>query len=116
MIEVRRDDAADLTIFEATYPVRAEDVMERIAAFYAGNPTRLVLWDFTGMDLASLSLDEVRAIANLAAGRGHDRSGGRTAIVASRNATFGLSRIFQSLLDTADPSVVTRVFRERSEA
>jgi len=116
VIERRRDEAADCTFFSAGNSVSAEEIKERMAEFYAGNPTRLVLRDFTEIDLSSFSADDVRAIAGLAAERAHGRSGGRTAIVASESVTFGLSRMYQSLLDTADSSVETRIFRNRSEA
>ena len=116
MIKVRRDDATDLTIFEAVAPVRAQEILTRMAEFYAGVPTRLVLWDFTNIDLSDISFDDVRTIANLSADRSHDRPGGRTAIVASEQVTYGLSRIYQSYRGIADQSVDTGTFRELSEA
>lgn len=116
MIDVNRDPARDITMFTASGVVGADEVMQEMSRFYDSDPTHLVLWDFRAADVSGITSDEVRMIAGLAGGAYRNRAEGKTAIVASKEVTYGLSRMYQSLLDGAELSVDTRIFRSIEEA
>ena len=65
---------------------------------YAGEPTRLVLWDFSGADITPIDFPGVQEIAKLAVKYGRQRPGGKTAIVTSQQVAFGISRVYESLI------------------
>ena len=115
-IEVRVDAQADLTVCTVLGRVAAEQVEEAILKFYDGNVTLNVLWDLSKGDVSHLTSSEIHAIAQTPRKFSHMRSGGKTAIVAPTDITFGLTRMYQLVTDVQDLPFETRIFRSTSEA
>lgn len=78
------------------------------------SPGMKVLSDFRGFDSSTLTSDDVRAIAASNNLRADLFGSGRTAVVVSEPATFGLLRMFQFHTDAA--GFDQRVFYSLEEA
>lgn len=116
MTDIHVEKSADLTIFRSRGKVTAGELEEAIRAFYEGVSSSLVLWDFSEADPSSLSAGEIRALAQLASSNSRRRTRGRTAIVAPKAITYGLSRMYQANAEIAESSTQTQTFRTAEEA
>lgn len=104
MIVLQHEQSIDLTILTGSESIDAGEVVAAMEEMYAGEPTRLVLWDLTGVDVTGVTFADVQTIARLAVEHGRRRPGGKTAIMTAQQVTFGLNRVYESLLDgTAEP-------------
>jgi len=115
-ITVTMDRDADITVFTAGGDVRAEDVKSAIHQFYKGTVTKNVLWDFCACDLSGISSADVRSIAEIPRKHYDSRRGGRTAIVAAKDLSFGLSRMYEQYTEAQDMPFETRTFYSREDA
>jgi hypothetical protein len=106
----------NLTTFVCTGAITSDDILDAVTAFYGGNPTLHIIWDFTAVDLSKLTGDEIRAIAKKAKGLDHSRDGGRTALVASEDAAFGLGRMYEIFAEITELTAAIRVVRTMEDA
>jgi len=116
MIDSRSDLTRELTEYICTGIMDRAEITDAVDAFYADNPTPNVLWDLTDANLSALSAVDVQMVAEHTASRAHSRAGGKTALVAPTDVDFGMSRMFQTMIDNADHEASVRVFRSRDEA
>lgn len=110
------DRSADLTEMAVTGEVTVSEILETIEAFYAGGPTRSVLWDFREAALDLAAAREVKPLAQASQRFTAGRVGGKTAMVFSSKSAYGLGRLFDQLRQVADSPVENRSFRDRAEA
>ncbi|HSG26931.1 MAG TPA: hypothetical protein VLA34_00525 [Candidatus Krumholzibacterium sp.] len=115
-IETRRDDDSDLTIQVVTGTVLKEEMFGVVKDFYAGRPTRLVLWDLSRADFSDLTQLEVRGFASLVAELSAKRVEGRTAVVAPEDLQFGLGRMVQFYIEKREVPFSLQIFRSLPEA
>ena len=116
MIESRSDLTRELTEYVCTGVMDRAEITDAVDAFYADDPTANVIWDLTDANLSALSAVDVQMVAEHTASRAHSRSGGKTALVAPTDMDFGMSRMFQTMIDNADHQASVSVFRSRDEA
>ena len=116
MIHSHRDEALDLTTFVCEGTMTLEEISGRLRAFYERHPTLNVLWDLGQADLSALRTSDVRTLALSLARQAHVRSGGRTAVVASADLAYGLSRVYQISREIEQNPVDLEVFRTVDEA
>lgn len=106
-----------LTIFTVSGVVSAKQVAEAIESYYSGTVTPLVLWDFREADLSAVSSGGVRQLTAIARQQADRRPGGRTALVFSSTAGYGLGRMYEIQRSSDDPQDVTySVFRDMARA
>ncbi len=116
MIETQLDNSKNLTIFTVSGTVTAREFGSAIRSFYAGDVTLYALWDLRQGNIESTE-DEVWNLArsvrtyNLSI-----RTAGKTALVASEGALFGLARMYQLIADTLALPFEIRVFSNIEEA
>jgi len=115
-IHTHRDTERNLTIFTAEGPLQAADVMRAVQSFYDDAITLNVLWDISNADVSSIESGEIEKIVHLSVTHGETRVGGKTAVVATEDLTFGLSRVYERLKETAHLPFETRVFRSLENA
>ena len=116
-IERNVDRAADLTIRTVRGDVTAQELLDEIAAYVvAGPPTLFSLWDLTGANVDLLTSEDVRTIAQASVASFALRQGGRTAIVLSTPAGFGIGRMYGQLCDVRSGLVLNGTFQDRTEA
>ena len=74
-----------------------------------------VLWDLRAGDMSSFSAADVAAVRELVSHHWGQKDATRAAIVVSRDITFGLSKMYASLLEAKMAGRVT-VFRKYEDA
>lgn len=105
-----------LTEFTVSGTVTVELLLDAVHSFYAGEPTRLVLWDFRDADFSSLKAEHVRLLVGATEPAARTRPGGQTALVFSGDAGYGLGRMFEMLQELQSAEVDRRSFRDMDEA
>jgi hypothetical protein len=110
------DHQHDLTIFVAAGELTFEDQMAVLRQFYAGNPTKHVLWDFTRITGRRISAAQLRAIVQFIAEHATLRAGGKTALVGSSDVDFGLARMGSALSEARHVGWQMQAFRDLVEA
>ncbi len=110
------DHDRQLTIHTVTGEPSFEEGMATLKQSLEGKPTRNVLWDFRKASLARVSSKETEAMMDYIKHHSEKRSGGKTALVASGDLEYGLSRIAQALAEIKSFSFQMEVFRSLKEA
>lgn len=110
------DNAEDLTVFTASGTLTFDDAMFVVKAFYAGDPTKHVLWDLTETTEVELSSEEIEKIATYEPRIGGKRPLGKTAFVAEKDILFGLARMFETHSSLGQSPYLVMVFRSKDEA
>ena len=115
-IAISIDRKGDSTVFNASGEVSFDEVKATIEKFYEEGPTAKVLFDFNPASFEGFSADGVAKLALSRERFRTQRIDGKTALVASRDAAYGMLRMFEALNDSIDLPFEVRVFRELDEA
>jgi hypothetical protein len=115
-VKTEVNDLNDLTIHSIHGKVTAKELSEKIESFYAVNPTRLALWDFSEADLKEITAEDIRTLAEFTQRFLPLRGQGKTALVFSTDFTFGLGRMYDITQNLGKSDVVHRSFRNKNEA
>ncbi|MBM4161478.1 MAG: hypothetical protein FJ217_10300 [Ignavibacteria bacterium] len=116
MIRKSTDRAANVTTYECEGRLSAEEIIEAVQALYEGVPTHYVLWDLSSADTSGFRSDDIQGIASFVKRQAHSRVGGKTAIVAAGDLSFGLSRIYEAYAAMEGQQAEVRTFRSLEEA
>jgi hypothetical protein len=115
-IETRIDSSSDFTLKIVEGKVTAAELLEEIEAYYAGEITQRILWDFSRSSVEGITSDDMARIVEVMTAPSQRRKGGKTAFVSASPAAYGLGRMYQILHETRKNPVERRVFRTREEA
>ena len=115
-IQKQVDSQKDLTVYTVLGKVSAGQVRRAILKFYEDDITMKVLWDLSKSDVSSLTTTEIQGVAFTSRKLANMRKGGKTAIVAPENITYGLSRKYELLTNTQNLPFETQAFRTTEEA
>jgi hypothetical protein len=110
------DRDRDLTLRTVQGEVTAQELLAALASYYAGEPTKNILWDFSEAALERLTASEVRMIAQETERYTAGRAGGKTALVFSSTFAYGLGRMFELSRDGRSAPVDYGSFRDRASA
>jgi hypothetical protein len=116
-IKFKLDQSKDLSIFLVEGPVTHDEVHAAIKRFYESTyppPTKNILWDLRSASVNEIGYEEAQELAFFATSSDHRKEIGRTAIVASEDVVFGVSRMFGAFIN--DNAVTFEVFRDFDEA
>jgi hypothetical protein len=116
MIEKNVDTQHNLTIHRASGKITSQELLSSINSFYDGSPTLYTLWDFSKAALSSISNESIRQMFSLVQNRGTNRQNGKTAIVATKDLEYGMSRMFQIMSTDNEFPFTIKVFRSYDEA
>ncbi|MEN8245590.1 MAG: hypothetical protein ABFS43_11890, partial [Thermodesulfobacteriota bacterium] len=111
------DPSCDLTTFICNDDLSFHEIVEILIRFYRGidnPPTKRVLWNLSDASMGSLSMEEIRQIANLSIDNEEIMRDGKTAIVAPRDIDFGLARVLAAWTTGSHSDLM--VFRTLNEA
>jgi hypothetical protein len=111
------DQAKDLSTFFVDGPMRLDELYEAIKRLYRNTyppPTKNILCDFRNASVDEIQSDEAEDLAFFATTIDKRKKIGRTAIVATDDLVFGVSRIFGALINNI--KVDFGVFRDFDEA
>jgi len=96
--------------------VTCEEIIQDLERFYAGCPTKDLLWIVRGGALLPLNGCDLRQIADFVKHHMTGRAGGRAAIVAGGDLEFGFGRMLSNLAEAKGIPVSSKIFRTIPEA
>ena len=115
-IKIQVESKYDLTVFSVVGALTAIEARGVIKKFYADGITLNVLWDLSQCNVSNLTTDDVHSVAHTPRKYAEMRKGGKTAIVAPTDITFGLTRMYEFMTDMQNYSFKTQAFRTTQEA
>jgi hypothetical protein len=119
-ITLKVDTAKSLTIFTMTEEPDIDEIHNAIKSFWEAHElTVSALWDVRYANLTNLKssdIENIAAIIRQYAHRFEERKAGKTAIVASSDLQYGLSRILGTFYEIEDFPTQLKIFRLMEEA
>lgn len=114
-IEVDRQKL--LTKIAGSGELTHHDIAASFKSYYK-NPTPHVIWDLSEATLKSISSEQVKDLADLLDDYRKDAVSGRSAIVSPEDLTYGIARMFETMVNLAGPHPLreTLSFRSADEA
>jgi len=116
MAEIKTVISGDVTMWKVIGILTYDELVNVLREFYAGNPTKHVVWDLSAASLAQIKFEDLEHVAEFVMQYLSSRAGGKTAIVAPDDLGFGLGRIVDSLAESKDAPIATHTFRNISDA
>lgn len=117
MIRRQHYPELDLIVHIAAGRLEVDDLIDVARSLYEMDPPPLYsLWELADEAAAGLSLQRMREIQSKMLGHVRGRDGGKTAIVAPSDFTFGSARQYVTLADARDLAFDLQVFRTRESA
>lgn len=113
-IEVEREN--QLTIFKVTGDATFEEGLAANKQFYAGNPTKNVIWNFSKARLHKITNSQFQKIVDSVKHLTGKREGGKTAFVVSRDLEFAISRMMEVFTEMNNSPLQTQVFKSMDGA
>ena len=114
------DKTKNLTIYTLTEELTLDEIQNAITSFWESHDLTLsVLWDVRRARLTDLKSSDVERIAALIGQYTHrfeERKGGKSAIVASSDLQYGLSRILETFYEIEGFPTQLKIFRIMNEA
>ena len=117
-VKTKIDPAQGVRVHTVTGELTVHELKATLVALYddpnfqSGHDA---LWDLREASLTGFTADDVRHIVNLVKDGWVDRGSAKAAMVVSRTADFGMVRMYEIQLATADEDR-TSVFRDIDEA
>lgn len=115
-IKVETDVDKQLTTFRVTGEATFEEGLSANRAFYAGDPTRNVIWDFSTAILDKITNDQFKQIVDSVKHLTEKRKNGKTVFLVSRDLEFGVSRMMQVFAEMNGSPFSVQVFKSKDEA
>jgi hypothetical protein len=110
------DREKGITVITCTGKISAEEVFEAIELDYREGPTMNHIWVLEDADLSDIRAEDVRRLALTATEHSPAKAGGKTALVSSKDVSYGLGRMFSTFTDLAGHKAEYDVFRTLDEA
>lgn len=119
-ITLKVDKAKSLTIFVMIGEPNLDEIHNAIRSFWEAHElTVSALWDVRHAKLNNLKssdVEKVAAIIGQYAHRFEERKAGKTAVVASSDLQYGLSRILGTFYEIEDFPTQLKILRDMDEA
>jgi len=114
------DKTKNLVIYTLTGELTLDDIQSKIKSFWEAHDLTLnTLWDARSAKLTDLKSSDMESIALLIGQYRHrfdERKGGKSAVVASSDLQYGLSRILGTFYEIEDFPTQLKIFRIMDEA
>ena len=114
------DKRRNLTTYALTGELTLDDIQSTLKAFWEAHELTLnTLWDARSAKLTNLEssdMESITAFIGLYTHRFEERKGGKSAVVASSDLQYGLSRILGTLYEIEDFPTQLKIFRIKDEA
>ena len=116
-VKSKVDTAMDLTTFTLNGVTSADDLMDTLKSFFDGKPTAKVLWDLREAEFEKgMTNEDLEKLAKYSRRRQPPSARGKTAIVASSDLAYGLSRTFGAFAEIEGVKNPVEVFRSMDKA
>ena len=115
-IKMESDHKRNLTTFSASGELTYAEQIAALQEFYGTKPTVNVLWDFRAITGNRISSRELGHIIAFVKENEKKRPAGKTALVASTDAHFGLARMSEIMAEGEGLPWAMRAFRSIERA
>jgi len=115
-IKVTVDEHNDLTVFKVNGQIGLNDIIQRVQAFYSGESTGRVLWNFQSSPRLGLDLSNLDSIIKTIEKFSVDARGAKCALVRHPDFNPGLGSVFKALALEAGLKSEYAVFSEKDAA
>ncbi len=115
-ISTSYDRLRNLTIFTAKGELTYAEQLATLKEFYDGHPTVNVIWDFRSIEGSRITSEELNRIISFIKSQESNRPQGKTALVATTDLDFGLSRMGQAYADIQELPWQIQAYRSMDEA
>ena len=113
-------DSRNLTVLTVIGQVTVDEMRRAIEGFWQSPELTLnVLWDYRQADMSRLTRAAHEELVRVGLKYRHrlpERTGGRTAIIASRDLEYGMNRVSETLAEIEDYPFQVKTFRTAEEA
>ncbi len=92
------------------------ELMTCLKEFYAGHPTKFVVWDLSACSLEQVTADDLRQIVSFVRSYAHTRLEDKTAIIAPNALEYGISRMLHAFADMQHFPSELQIFRNFTDA
>ncbi len=110
------DLARALTTFTIVGPFTVAEVSAALDGFYAGTPTKNVLWDLREAILPDAPAEDVRQTIRTVHDRAEVRAGGKTALVMSDAAGYAAALVARGIAEMELMPITLETFVAKSLA
>ena len=114
------DKTKNLTVYTLTGELTADEIQNAIKMYWEARELTLhALWDVRSAKLANLESSDIEGITEFIDQYRHrfdERKGGKSAVVASSDLQYGLSRILETLYEIKDFPTQLQTFRLMDKA
>jgi hypothetical protein len=116
MAEIKTIVSEDVTMQKVIGIPTGYEFMTFLKEFYAGHPTKFVVWDLSACSLAHVTANDLRQIVSFVRSYEHTRLGGKTAIVAPYALEYGISRMLHAFAEIQHIPSELQIFRNFTDA
>jgi hypothetical protein len=116
VIDILKDTEHQLTILTVKGKVTGEEIVQMIKTHNRRQITKNILWDLTDASYPGAKSLDIDSFVGATQEFMIPRQGGKTAIVASTDLGYGLSRMFEILQSVSQSHVEHGTFRTRESA
>lgn len=107
----------DLVVHEVIGELTGSALHDAGVALYALNPVpRYSLWDLSRASVSGFDLDLIRSVQPRLVRKVTGREGGKTAVIAPSDVTFGVMRQYLAAAGASELPFEQQVFRSRDQA
>ena len=114
------DETKDLVIYTLFGELTLDEILNTIKSFWEAHDLTLnALWDARRANLTHLKSSDMEKITRFIGEYAHrfeERKGGKSAVVASSDLQYGLSRILGTLYEIENFPIQLKIFRVMDEA
>lgn len=116
MAEIKTIVSEDVTMQKVIGIPSGDELMTGLKEYYAGYPTKFVVWDLSSCSLAQVTADDLIQIVSFVRSYEHTRLGGKTAIIAPNNLEYGISRMLHTFAEIHHYPFELQIFRNFTDA
>lgn len=98
-IEITIDNDKQLTIFSVVGEISFAEIVIAVKQVWKDQRTRKFLWDFRNGTMGNVSSNELNSVAERIKFQSEQNPGGKSALVSGKSVDFGLSRMFEALVE-----------------
>ncbi len=106
----------DLTIHRLAGALTSGDIIAKLADYFDGKQTSLVIWDFRNCEVSPVGFNGLREVAATGGRFSSGRVPGKTALVFVSKSAYGFGRTFETYAELKDLPIELRSFLSMDEA
>ncbi|HET6421594.1 MAG TPA: hypothetical protein VFG19_15675 [Geobacteraceae bacterium] len=116
MAEIKTIVLENVTMRKVIGIPTVDELMTCLKEYYAGYPTKFVVWDLSACSLAHVTADDLRQIVSFVRSYAHARLEDKTAIVAPHALEYGISRMLHAFAEIQHFPSELQIFRNFTDA